>query len=68
MRKVEVSIKYSERYEVIKKLVKEGGNKECAVVKPDCSGWAANRLIKGYKSEGKLFLFTETLDANRHMH
>jgi transposase len=44
-----------EKYEVIKELVDHEGNKNCAALKLSCSRRTVDRLIAGYKSEGKAF-------------
>jgi transposase len=44
-----------QKYEIIKKLVDSDGNKKTAAMKIGCSERHINRLIKGYKDEGKAF-------------
>ena len=56
MRKVELSLKEKERYEIIKKLVETNGNKERARIKLRLKSIRQiNRLIAGYKEYGKEF-------------
>ena len=56
MRKVELSLKEKERYEIIKKLVETNGNKERARIKLRLKNIRQiNRLIAGYKEYGKEF-------------
>ena len=56
MRKVELSLKEKEKYEVIKKLVETNGNKERARIKLKLKSIRQiNRLITGYKQFGKVF-------------
>lgn len=56
MRKVELSMKEKEKYEVIKKLVETNGNKERAKTKLHLKSIRQiNRLIAGYKEFGKEF-------------
>ena len=56
MRKVELSLKEKQKYEIIKKLVETNGNKECARIKLGLkSSRQVNRLIAGYKEYGKEF-------------
>ena len=56
MRKVELSLKEKQRYEIIKKLVETNGNKECARIKLGLKSIRqVNRLIAGYKEYGKEF-------------
>ena len=58
MRKVELSLKEKEKYEVIKKLVETNGNKERAKIKLHLKSIRQiNRLIAGYKEYGKEFFF-----------
>ena len=47
----------NQRYEIIKKVIETNGNKKTAALKIGCSERHINRLIKGYKDEGKAFLF-----------
>lgn len=56
MRKVELSLKEKEKYEIIKKLVETNGNKERARIKLRLKSIRQiNRLIAGYKEFGKKF-------------
>lgn len=56
MRKVELSLKEKEKYEIIKKLVETNGNKERARIKLKLKSIRqVNRLIAGYKEFGKEF-------------
>ena len=56
MRKVELSLKEKEKYEIIKKLVETNGNKERARIKLKLKSIRqVNRLIAGYKEFGKPF-------------
>ncbi|MBN2881423.1 ISNCY family transposase [Candidatus Woesearchaeota archaeon] len=43
------------KYNIIKKLVESNGNKDTAALKLNCTRRTINRLIIGYKTEGKLF-------------
>ncbi len=45
----------NEKYQIIKKLVDTNGNKETARLKLGCTLRHINRLIVGYKEEGKAF-------------
>jgi len=54
MRKVELNMKENHKYKIIKKLVDTNGNKLAASKKLQCSIKHINRLIRTYKSEGKL--------------
>ncbi|WP_058486067.1 ISNCY family transposase [Defluviitalea phaphyphila] len=45
----------NQKYEIIKKLVETNGNKKAAALKIGCSYRHINRLINGYKKEGKAF-------------
>lgn len=56
MRKVELSLKEKQKYEIIKKLVETNGNKESARIKLGLKSIRqVNRLIAGYKEYGKEF-------------
>lgn len=56
MRKVELSLKEKQKYEIIKKLVETNGNKERARIKLKLKSIRQiNRLIAGYKEFGKEF-------------
>jgi transposase len=43
------------KYEIIKKLIESNGNKNQAALKLDCSKRHINRMIQGYKSQGKSY-------------
>lgn len=55
MRKVVLTLKEQEKYDVIKKLVETNGNKKRAAKKLRISERQVNRLIAGYKEFGKQF-------------
>ena len=55
MRKVVLTLKESERYLTIKKLVETGGNKKRAANKSKLTVRQNNRLIAGYNEFGKEF-------------
>lgn len=55
MRKVNLTMKEMDRYEVIKKLVETNGNKQRAAIALGCSVRHINRMIEGYKKQGKEF-------------
>ena len=56
MRKVELSLKEKQKYEIIKKLVETNGNKERTRIKLKLKSIRQiNRLIAGYKEFGKEF-------------
>lgn len=55
MRKVLLTMDENQKYEIIKKLVDSSGNKKTAALKIGCSDRHINRLIKGYKEQGKSF-------------
>ena len=56
MRKVELSLKENQKYQIIKKLVETNGNKERARIKLGLKSIRQiNRLIAGYKKYGKEF-------------
>ena len=55
MRKVELRMKEEVKYLTIKKLVETNGSKKRAAIKLDCSIRSINRMIVGYKLEGKEF-------------
>ena len=55
IRKVELRMNEQEKYEIIKKLVDVNRNKLRAAQKLNLSIRQVNRLIKGYKEEGKAF-------------
>ena len=43
------------KYQIIKKLVENNGNKKAAALRLDCSIRHVNRMINGYLSKGKEF-------------
>ena len=53
MRKVNLRMKELNKYEVIKELVDQGGNKKRVAHKLDLTVRQVNRLIKIYKEKGK---------------
>ena len=53
MRKVELRMNEKQKYEVIKNLVDNNGNKNTADIKLGLSMRQINRLIKKYKENGK---------------
>lgn len=53
MRKVTLTLEAQEKYEIIKRLVVEHGNKQAAALKIGCSIRHINRLIKKYEKKGK---------------
>ena len=56
MRKVELSLKEKQKYEIIKKLVETNCNNECARIKLGLKSIRqVNRLIASYKEYGKDF-------------
>lgn len=55
MRKVILTMDENQKYTAIKKLVETNGNKKRAALHLDCSVRHINRMIKGYKQEGKAF-------------
>jgi len=55
IRKVILTLKENEKYEIIKKLVDTDGNKQTAALKIGCTKRHINRLIIGYKNYGKEF-------------
>lgn len=55
MRKVSLRMNENEKYQIIKKLVDTEGNKHAASLKLGCSKRHINRLIIGYRTEGKNF-------------
>lgn len=55
IRKVLLTMEENQKYEIIKKLVDTNGNKKTAALKIGCSDRHINRLIKGYKEQGKSF-------------
>lgn len=55
MRKVELRMKEELKYLTIKKLVETNGNKKRAAIKLQCTVRSIDRMIAGYKSNGKEF-------------
>jgi len=55
MRKVILTMEENEKYLTIKKLVETGGNKKRAALYLNCTTRQINRMIKGYKLQGKAF-------------
>lgn len=55
MRKVELNMTENNKYTIIKKLVDTGGNKAAAAMRIGCTQRHVNRMIKGYKEQGKEF-------------
>ena len=53
MKKIDLTTNEQKKYEVIKKLVDEGGNKHAAVLKLNMTIRNVNKLIQRYKKEGK---------------
>ena len=69
MRKVELSLKEKQKYEIIKKLVETNGNKERARIKLGLKSIRQiNRLIAGYKEYGKEFLFMVIEEESLNIH
>lgn len=55
MRKVILTMDENKKYEIIKKVVDTDGNKQRAAIELGCSKRHVNRMIKGYKEQGKEF-------------
>lgn len=55
MRRVELTMDENKKYETIKKLVDNNGNKHRAALELGCTIRHINRMIKGYKQKGKEF-------------
>jgi hypothetical protein len=55
MRKVDLSMEENAKYETIKKLVETNGNKKRAALTLSCTLRQINRMILGYKQNGKAF-------------
>ena len=55
MRKVELNMTENNKYTIIKKLVDTGGNKAAAAMRIGCTQRHINRMIQGYKEQGKEF-------------
>ena len=55
IRKVFLTMDENEKYETIKKLVESGGNKQRAAIKLHCTVRHINRMVIGYRENGKGF-------------
>lgn len=55
MRKVNLNMNEEYKYEVIKKLVETGSNKNTVALKLKCSKRHVNRMVAGYREHGKDF-------------
>ena len=55
MRRIELAEDGEKKYEVIKELVEQNGNKNRAAKKLCCTRHSIDRYIKGYKTYGKKF-------------
>lgn len=55
IRKVVLRMNEEMKYPVIKKLIENNGNKQRAAIELGCTVRTINRLINGYKKEGKSF-------------
>lgn len=55
IRKVSLNMKEEEKYLIIKKLVETNGNKKRAALSIGCTVRHVNRMIQGYKKQGKTF-------------
>ena len=55
IRKVVLRMNEEMKYKVIKKLIENNGNKQRAAIELGCTVRTINRLINGYKKEGKSF-------------
>ncbi|OPJ65221.1 hypothetical protein CLORY_02210 [Clostridium oryzae] len=55
IRKVVLRMNEEMKFRVIKKLVDKNGNKQRPAIELSCTVRTINRLIKGYKEEGKSF-------------
>jgi len=55
MRKVDLSMEENTKYETVKKLVETNGNKKRAALNLSCTVRHINRMIIGYKENGKSF-------------
>ena len=53
MRRIDLTMNEQKKYEVIKRLVDEGGNKDRAALNLGITKRQVNRLIKAYKEKGK---------------
>lgn len=55
IRKVVLTMKEELKYEVIKRLVDNNGNKQRAAIELNCTVRHINRMIQGYREKGKAF-------------
>ncbi|MBW9154804.1 hypothetical protein, partial [Clostridium estertheticum] len=55
IRKVDLNMKEDFKYQIIKKLVEVNGNKKAAALRIGCTVRHLNRMIAGYRSNGKEF-------------
>lgn len=55
IRKVELRMNENMKYKIIKKLIEGNGNKQRAAIELNCTVRNVNRMIKGYKEQGKAF-------------
>lgn len=55
IRKVYLTMDENQKYEIIKKLIENNGNKENASLRIGCSRRHINRMIQGYQTDGKSF-------------
>lgn len=55
IRKVDLRMNEQNKYELIKKLVETNGNKKRIAIKLGCTLRHVNRMIAGYKKDGKAF-------------
>ena len=55
MRRVILTMDENQKYETIKKLFETNGNKKRAALSLNCSERHINRMIQGYKQDGKAF-------------
>jgi len=62
MRRIELSMDEEKKYQTIKELIEQGGNKNRAARKLGCTRRSINRYINGYKAFGKNFF----LHGNRN--
>ena len=55
IRKVDLTMDENKKYTIIKKLVETNGNKKRAALELNCTPRHINRLIQGYKQQGKVY-------------
>lgn len=55
MRRIDLTMDENKKYETIKKLVENNGNKQRAAIDLGCTVRHVNRMIKGYIEHGKAF-------------